>query len=171
LSIYSQSSGTTVPLKQVADVELTFEPGIIERRDRERTMTLQVQLQWPITASEVNAELGPWLAETRKSWAPQYKYEMGGEAEESGEANASIAAKLPLALMLIVLLLVIQFNSIMLTTATTVLGMLPLWWGGTAMFEPLAISIIFGLLFATLLTLLVVPVLYATLFRVRFDGA
>ena len=36
LSIYAQSSGNTVPLKQVADVELAFESGIIERRDRQR---------------------------------------------------------------------------------------------------------------------------------------
>jgi len=59
-----------------------------------------------------------------------------------------------------------RFRPVMLTTGTTVLGMMPLWWGGTAMLKPLAISIILGLLFATLLTLLVVPVLYAVLFRV-----
>tara|TARA_E500000331_G_scaffold358138_1_gene422948 strand:- start:4988 stop:5140 length:153 start_codon:yes stop_codon:yes gene_type:complete len=43
--------------------------------------------------------------------------------------------------------------------------MLPLWWGGTAMFKPMAISIIFGFAFSTLLTLVVVPVVYAILFR------
>jgi len=62
-----------------------------------------------------------------------------------------------------------RLRPILLTTATTVLGMMPLWWGGTAMFKPMAISIMFGLAFATLLTLLVVPVLYAALFRVNFD--
>ena len=46
--------------------------------------------------------------------------------------------------------------------------MLPLWWGGGPMFEPMAIAIIFGLLFATALTLGVVPVLYALFFRVSF---
>ena len=61
-----------------------------------------------------------------------------------------------------------RLRPIQLTTATTVLGMLPLWWGGTANFVPMAIAIIFGLAFATFLTLLVVPVLYATFFRVRF---
>jgi multidrug efflux pump subunit AcrB len=35
------------------------------------------------------------------------------------------------------------------------------------MWEPMAVAIMAGLLFATILTLLVVPVLYATLFRVR----
>jgi len=62
-----------------------------------------------------------------------------------------------------------RLRPILLTTATTVLGMMPLWWGGTAMFKPMAISIMFGLAFATLLTLLVVPVLYAALFQVNFD--
>ena len=60
-----------------------------------------------------------------------------------------------------------RLRPILLTTATTVLGMTPLLWGGTAMFKPMAITIIFGLAFATALTLLVVPVLYAIFFRVK----
>ena len=56
---------------------------------------------------------------------------------------------------------------ILLTTATTAGGMLPLWLGGGPMFEPMAIAILFGLLFATFITLLLVPVLYSVLFRVR----
>ncbi|MCG8324032.1 MAG: efflux RND transporter permease subunit, partial [Thiotrichales bacterium] len=62
-----------------------------------------------------------------------------------------------------------RLRPILLTTATTVLGMMPLWWGGTAMFKPMAITIIFGLAFATVLTLLLVPVLYSVLYRVRFS--
>ncbi len=64
-----------------------------------------------------------------------------------------------------------RMRPILLTTATTVLGMTPLLWGSTAMFVPMAITIIFGLLFATGLTLLVVPVLYSMLFRVSYDDA
>lgn len=247
-SVYSQSTGESVPLKQVADVRLVFEPGMIERRDRDRTITLKAQLRPDATAAEVNKTLSPWLEEAQEQWPKDYSYEEGGEAEESGEANASIAAKLPIAAMVILLLLVAQFNSvrrpfiilttiplgiigvsyglfianssfgfftilgiislsgiiinnaivlldrvkieieelgkeqadavisaclqrlrpILLTTATTVFGMMPLWWGGTAMFKPMAISIIFGLAFATMLTLLLVPVLYSLLFRVSF---
>lgn len=52
----------------------------------------------------------------------------------------------------------------------TVLGMTPLLWGGTAMFKPMVITIIFGLTFATNLTLLVTPMLYAMFFfRVSFS--
>ena len=46
--------------------------------------------------------------------------------------------------------------------------MLPLWYGGGPMFEPMAVAIIFGLLFATLLTLVFVPVMYALFFNVRY---
>ncbi len=56
---------------------------------------------------------------------------------------------------------------ILLTTATTVLGLIPLYLGGGEMWEPMAIAIMAGLIFSTLLTLGVVPVLYSLLYRVR----
>ncbi len=250
LSVYSQGTGRHVPLKQVADVELTFESGVIERRDRERTLSLNVQLADGATAAEVVDTLVPWLEKAEANWPAGHEFEIGGETEESGDANASIAAELPVAGMIILLLLVGQFNSIrrpviiittiplgligvtfgllvanssfgfftilglialsgiiinnaivlldriameinefnrteaealfeaaqqrlrpiLLTTATTVLGMMPLLWSGTAMFVPMAITIMFGLAFATALTLLVVPVLYSLFFRVSFTN-
>jgi multidrug efflux pump subunit AcrB len=48
---------------------------------------------------------------------------------------------------------------------TTVLGMIPLIWD--AFFSAMAVTIMGGLTFATLLTLVVVPVLYCTFFRIR----
>jgi len=60
-----------------------------------------------------------------------------------------------------------RFRPIILTTATTSLGLIPLWMFGGLMWEPMAIGIIFGLLFATLLTLLFVPTLYRIFFRVK----
>ena len=63
-----------------------------------------------------------------------------------------------------------RLRPILLTTATTIVGLLPLWFGGSPMFEPMAISIIFGLGFATVLTLGVVPLLYSLFFRVSFKG-
>ena len=248
LTVYSQGTRRHVPLKQVADVFLSFEAGIIERRDRERTLSLNVQLAPETTAAEVVQGLVPWLQSVEEGWPAGHEFSIGGETESSGDANASIAAELPTAGMLILLLLVAQFNSmrrpiiilmtiplgligvtfgllvadssfgfftilglislcgiiinnaivlldriaveikengrreadavliacqqrfrpILLTTATTVLGMTPLLWGGTAMFKPMAITIIFGLAFATMLTLLVVPVLYSLFFQVRY---
>ena len=63
-----------------------------------------------------------------------------------------------------------RLRPFLLTTCTTIFGLVPLWLGGGAMWEPMAIAIIFGLLFATLLTLGVVPILYSLFFRVSFRG-
>jgi multidrug efflux pump subunit AcrB len=47
---------------------------------------------------------------------------------------------------------------------TTALGVIPLFFD--AFFQSMAVVLVFGLSFATLLTLLIVPVLYATFMRV-----
>jgi multidrug efflux pump len=62
-----------------------------------------------------------------------------------------------------------RLRPILLTTVTTMGGLIPLWMAG-GMYEPMAIVIIFGLAFSTLLTLGFVPLFYATLFRVKFKG-
>lgn len=248
LNIYAQTTGQSVPLKQVADVEVVWQPARIFRRDRIRTVTVECDIDESVTAIGISSLLGEWLDEQAGDWGVGYKYELGGEMEESIKANESITAKLPVAGLIILFLLVAQFNSvrrpliilltiplgmigvvvgllvarsyfgfmtllgiislsgivinnaivlldririeieenglppqqavvesaqrrlrpILLTTFTTVGGLLPLWFGGGPMWEPMAVSIIFGLLFATILTLGFVPVLYALFFRVRF---
>jgi multidrug efflux pump subunit AcrB len=49
---------------------------------------------------------------------------------------------------------------------TTILGMVPLL--ADAFFESMAVTIMFGLGFATVLTLVVVPVLYTMLHRIKY---
>jgi multidrug efflux pump len=61
-----------------------------------------------------------------------------------------------------------RLRPILLTTATTIGGLIPHWLSGGPMWEPMAISIIFGLAGATILTFGIVPVLYTLLFRVIF---
>ena len=60
---------------------------------------------------------------------------------------------------------VLRFRPIMLTAAAAILGMLPLmrsvFWG------PMAVAIAGGLIVATILTLLVLPVMYAVAYRVK----
>ena len=250
LSVYNQSSGQAVPLRQVADVQLVWDIAKVYRRNGIRTVAVGAQLEPGVTAADRMAILLPWLEEQRAVWGSEVDIELGGESESSGDANKAIADKLPVAGFIILLLLVGQFNSlrkslvilvtiplgligvvvslllgqsffgfmtllgvvslagivinnaivllerielersaglahfdaivaaavqrsrpIVLTTATTVLGLLPLYLGGGEMWEPMALAIMGGLLFSTLLTLGVVPVLYATLFAVPSPSA
>ena len=250
LSVHSQLTGQSVPLSQVAEPRLVWQPGEVKRRDRLRTVTISSLLEPGTTAAEVNDTIQPWLDGEQRTWPFGYFWEFGGEAESSAKANASISEKMPIGFLIIILLLVSQFNSfrrpliilvtiplsiigvvfgllvansyfgfmtllgiislagivinnaivlldririeceengvrpdravieaaqqrlrpILLTTATTVGGLLPLWLGGGPMWEPMAIAIIFGLLFATVLTLGVVPILYSLLFKVKFPA-
>ena len=250
LNVYSQSQGTSVPLMQVAELGIEWQPAKLLRRDRLTTVTVSSELADGATPLDVTVPLGEWLEKEQASWPPGYFYEFGGELEESGKSQGAINDKLPYAGLFIVILLVAQFNSvrraliilltiplalvgvvigllltksffgfmtllglislagivinnaivlidriaieindngfeppqaiieaaqrrlrpILLTTVTTVGGLIPLWLGGGPMWESMAIAIIFGLIFATLLTLGVVPVLYALLFRVSFKG-
>lgn len=55
-----------------------------------------------------------------------------------------------------------RFRPIMLTTITTVIGLIPLALGGSSLMVPMAISLMSGLMVSTLLTLVIIPVVYAT---------
>ena len=62
----------------------------------------------------------------------------------------------------------VRLRPILMTTLTTVLGLLPMalgWGEGSEVRTPMAITVMGGLLFATLLTLILVPVLYEGLDR------
>ncbi|MCG8670096.1 MAG: efflux RND transporter permease subunit [Pseudomonadales bacterium] len=244
------NQGVSVPITQLADPELVFQPAQIFRRNGEKTLEVFADLDTHLTAAQVNAELIPWLEKAQQSWPVGYRWTLGGEAESSGKANESIAEKLPIAGFIICILLMGQFNCIrrtviilltiplaligvsfgllaaksyfgfmtflgvislagivinnaivlldrmnqehddfghswqeavinacqsrfrpiLLTTFTTVLGLIPLWLGGGPMWEPMAVTIIFGLLVSTVLTLLVIPLIFSIFFGIKYQA-
>ncbi|MCH6256305.1 efflux RND transporter permease subunit [Puniceicoccaceae bacterium K14] len=60
-----------------------------------------------------------------------------------------------------------RMRPVMMGTLTTVLGVIPLF--GDAFFKSMAVVLVFGLTFATALTLIVVPALYSIFFRIRSE--
>ncbi len=68
----------------------------------------------------------------------------------------------------------VRFRPIVISTLTTVLGLMPMVVGtgeGSEIRQPLALTVIAGLLSSTLLTLVVIPVLYSLLGRFRSRAA
>ena len=59
-----------------------------------------------------------------------------------------------------------RVRPVSMAAITTILGMLPLL--GDAFFESMAVTIMFGLGFATVLTLIIVPVLYTKFYRIPY---
>jgi HAE1 family hydrophobic/amphiphilic exporter-1 len=61
-----------------------------------------------------------------------------------------------------------RLRPVLMTTATTILGMLPLALStgeGSEIWSPMGISVIGGLTFSTMITLIIVPVIYRVVVR------
>ncbi len=237
-------NGRTVPLSQIASVEYGQEYPIVWRRDRLPTVTVQADLAPGTQAATVVQALAPQIAALNAGLPSGYHVDVGGTVEESAKAQTSVAAVLPLMLILTLTVLMIQLqrfsrlflvlsvapmgiigvvaallfankplgfvailgvlaltgmiarNSvilidqiekdkakglhpwdavvdatlhrvrpIMLTAAAAILGMVPI--APTVFWGPMAYAIMGGLAVATLLTLVFVPALYVTCFRIQ----
>lgn len=111
-NVFSQQTGRSIPLEQVATVEIVWEPAIIFRRNRQNTITVSSNVLQGYTASNIEDELVPDMEKISEDWPIGYKWELGGENEESSKAKRSIFVKLPIAFLCIVFLLMVQFDSI-----------------------------------------------------------
>ncbi|PPA70126.1 efflux RND transporter permease subunit [Jeotgalibacillus proteolyticus] len=64
----------------------------------------------------------------------------------------------------------VRIRPILLTAITSIVALIPVAVSGDALFTPLAITIISGISFSTLLTLVIVPMLYLVFLRFRRRG-
>jgi multidrug efflux pump subunit AcrB len=251
--------GGAVPLSSLGDFQYTGGFGTIQRVNQKRVVTLMADTEGRLS-SDVLGDVQARLAEM--NLPPNYRIAYAGEKEEQDEAQQFLSEAFAIALFLIVLILVAQFNTLMmpaiimttvilsligvfagllicempfgiimtgvgvislagvvvnnaivlldytlllqrrgmtlvdaaiqagctrlrpvlLTATTTILGLIPMAIGVSFDFHELswntrsessqwwssmAIAVIFGLAFATLLTLLVLPTFYVTLAQLR----
>ncbi len=248
LNVFAQNSGKSVPFLQVASIEPVWQYSKIKRTDITRTVIVSSELTEDGNASAITTAITPWLDSQKEAWNGAYTYSFGGEAENSAENMGAVTKYLPLSGFIIVMLLIIQFNSlrkmtmivctiplgvigmvlglllfgvpfgfmaflgvislagivinnaivlidrieieeselkrspqdaiiaaclqrfrpILLATFTTVLGLIPLYLGGGAIWEPMAVTIMVGLLFGTVITLLFIPSFYSLLYKVSY---
>ena len=54
-----------------------------------------------------------------------------------------------------------RFRPIMLSSITTVMGLVPLAVSGSSFYRPMAVALMGGLMISTLLTLVIVPTVYS----------
>ncbi len=242
VQVYSRVAGGYIPIGQVVDrFEIVFEAGNLRRIDRELAITAQADPAPGVLSGDLFSAVRPAVEEI--DLPPGYALEWKGEFGNSAEANAGLAATMPLgfgAMFLVTLFLfnawrqtiiiwlvvplaligviyglvatrtALEFMAILgilsltgmliknaivlidetdtlilagkarmravmdaavsrvrpvsLGVLTTVLGVAPLLWD--PFFKSLAVVIICGLSFATILTLIIVPTLYAVFFRI-----
>lgn len=234
-----------VPLKEIASIEDGWGYGSIRRENNQRLLTVTAQLEEGYNIGLVNREISRKLADYQ---LPEgYRLKVGGEQEAIDNAFADLYLMLALAIALIYLIMVAQFQSllspfivmftiplaftggffalrftgnpvsivafigliilsgvvvnngivfvdyinilrsrglskreaiitagnvrlrpIVMTALTTIIALSTMSVGmgtGTEMIQPMAITAIGGLIYATLLTLIFIPVLYDTFNR------
>ena len=243
MPIFSRA-GRSYSLEQaVAGFEFGFVPSVIKRVDAERVMKAQCDPMRGVNAIALLKELEREVTD-RVSIPEGYRMELFGEEESREESNAALVSKLPIALILIFIVLLLLFgnlrdpvvvlvtvplifvgvvlglgitgkmfdffsllgllglvgmniknaviliarirelraddyepiNAVIEATAdrfipvvaaspTTILGMIPLL--ADSMFGSMAATIMGGLLVATLMVLVVLPVVYSLFYRIK----
>ena len=228
-----------VPLNAIAEVIPTWESAVTARRDGLPTVTVGSRVETGLLANRVSARVQPKLEAMLAGMPPGYFIAQDGELEETAKAQAEVVRAIGIAIVLMLLVLTVQYNSlvkpavimfavpmgligvllgllitgwamgfmamlgvrslggivinnaivlvdfietnvakgqtlrtavaaagnvrmrpIILTTLTTIGGLLPLSLFGGALWAPMTNGMIFGLIVSTGLTLLVIPSLY-----------
>ncbi|MBK1650149.1 efflux RND transporter permease subunit [Rhabdochromatium marinum] len=109
LSLAAPETGRPIPLMQVADVRLVNAYGRLAREDLELTLTVEAR-NLGLNAEDLAPRIAPALDALARELPPSHRIEFDGVVVDSGEARAALMANLPLCLVVMLILLVAQFN-------------------------------------------------------------
>lgn len=147
ITFRDQASGkiVQVPVSAVADISLSSTYGSVLRKDRNRVITVWSNVIEGYNATEINNQLKPILADM--DFPESYNYKFTGEQEEQEESMAFLMRAMLIAVSIILLILVGQFNSvvkpviIMISVILSTIGV----FGGLATFGMSFVVIMTGI--------------------------
>ena len=131
-------NGTLIPLAQVARLKPTFDFARVRRKNQERTITVTAR-STILTAGQLLASIDPGLKAL--DLAGGYHINIGGEIEKSAETSQKLVAGFPIAIVVMVLAIILQFNSFrrtLLTFVTIPLILIGIPFGLMAAGQPLS---------------------------------
>ena len=147
ITFRSQASGhiIQVPISAVSNVKYSTTYGEVKRKDLERVITIYSNVLEGYNATEINDQLKNILANFDMPGG--YNYKFTGEQEEQQESMSFLIRALLIALSLIMVILVSQFNSIVkpLIIMASVLFSTIGVFGGLAIFKMDFIVIMTGI--------------------------
>ncbi|MCK4088740.1 efflux RND transporter permease subunit [Acinetobacter radioresistens] len=107
------SQGGTIPLAQIAQIDYSFEEGLIWHRNRLPTITVRADIRSQQQPATVVNEMAGQIEQLRTELPPGYLIEVGGTVEESARGQSSVNAGMPLFLAVVMTLLMLQLKSIL----------------------------------------------------------
>ncbi|HEY2726341.1 MAG TPA: efflux RND transporter permease subunit, partial [Parafilimonas sp.] len=102
----------SVPLGSLVDVDYTSTLGSVKRKHYKRVITLTSNILSGYTTTTVNQQLANYLQQFKQKPDDVTISQAGGESEQQAETASFLGQALLIALMLILLILVLQFNSV-----------------------------------------------------------
>ena len=112
ITFRDQTSGKMhqVPISSVANAELSTTYGSVKRKDLDRVVSISSNVLNGYNPTEINNQIKVLLADFEMP--PGYYYKFGGEQEEQAQEMEFLSGALLLAVFLIFLIIVSQFNKI-----------------------------------------------------------
>lgn len=126
--------GSPVTVSGMTDRALGFSPAVIRHYRGVRTVSVLAEVAQDATHEQVISRLRPHLDALQLP--DGVRWEIGGAAGSAAEANGALAGKAPFAALLLVGILLLQFNSlrrvfvVLLTAPMAMLGVWPGLWAG-----------------------------------------
>jgi len=138
-------SGEWAPASAFGEFVIEPDSTSITRQNGERVNIVQAYITPDITPLDLTNKVINVIKAENWQLPEGYRWEVGGDSEESGQANASLAAHLPVLILLMVTSLVLAFKSAKLAgiiglvaVLSAGFGLLSLWISGYALgFNPL----------------------------------
>jgi multidrug efflux pump subunit AcrB len=131
-------NGALVSLAQIATLRTGLDFSRIRRKNQERTIIVSGRSA-SLTAGELLSFIQPGLRALDLGGG--YHFDIGGEIRKSSETNGKLAAGIPAALVIMVLAIILQFNSLrrtLLTFLTIPLILVGIPYGLLATGQPLS---------------------------------
>jgi multidrug efflux pump subunit AcrB len=143
------NNGQYVTLDQIARISYDAEEGLIARRDLKPTITAQADVVGDVTGDAATQRLWESLKDIRATLPVGYNITIGGSVEMSNEALGYLKGTVPIMFILIILLLMIQLESVpqvIMTLATAPLGMIGVSLALLLTNRPMVFVVYFGIL-------------------------
>lgn len=110
VSVYSNSTGLSVPLMQVANFKPVSQYSKIVREDMFRTISV-LATSTSLSAQDLQLKIKEDVAAVASTLPVNHHIEYDGVITQSAEAQVAMGANMPMVICIVIVLLVIQFNS------------------------------------------------------------
>ncbi len=104
-------SGASVPLSQIAKLEVAAEEPILWRRNGDVVLSVRSDVVDGVQGPDVTNALLPRLKPIMDTLPAGYRIDLGGAIEESAKANAALFKVLPVMFLIMLTLIMIQVRS------------------------------------------------------------